>query len=285
MKKKSVKPMRLLAFVAATACALSSTCMVNATSVPSDVSKASDLSSFVSGTSGDSSTSSSASNSSSNSTEASTTSKAPANTQSTSSAVSSSASSTPALVANPQPVYQATSVQAVPLTDIDAPANGANVTGTINVSGWALNASGIDRVDIYAYDSNGQAHSLGSVASKDLTNRGDVAQVFANAGYANINHSGYTLLVDTTQLASGTYTLAVAGIGNNSVVQWATQSIHVATPNPQTTIDAPSNGASVTGTINVSGWALNASGIDRVDMYAYDSNGQAHSLGSVASKD
>ncbi|MFT9055285.1 MAG: glucosaminidase domain-containing protein, partial [Ethanoligenens sp.] len=114
-----------------------------------------------------------------------------------------------------------------PLTTIDAPSNGANVTGTINVSGWALNASGIDRVDIYAYDSNGQAHSLGSVASKDLTSRTDVAQVFANAGYANINHSGYTLSVDTTQLSSGTYTLAVAGIGNNSVVQWATEAITI----------------------------------------------------------
>ena len=174
---------------------------------------------------------------------------------------------------------------AQPLTDIDSPSNGATVNGTMNVSGWALNVSGINRVDVYAFDSNGKPHSLGSVASKNLTDRGDVAKTFANAGYANINNSGYSLSVDTTKLPNGTYTLAVAGIGNSGVVQWATESIYVTTPQPLTDIDSPANGSTVSGTIHVAGWALNVSGINRVDVYAWDSNGKPHSLGSMASKD
>ncbi|MFT8888730.1 MAG: bacterial Ig-like domain-containing protein [Ethanoligenens sp.] len=171
-----------------------------------------------------------------------------------------------------------------PITDVDSPANGSFVSGKVNVSGWALNVSGINRVDVYAFDGNGKPHSLGSVASKNLTDRGDVAKAFANAGYKNINSSGYSLSVDTTQLSSGTYTLAVAGIGNNGVVQWETKAIKVTTPQPITDVDSPANGSFVSGKVNVSGWALNVSGINRVDVYAFDGNGKPHSLGSVASK-
>ncbi|MFT9077781.1 Ig-like domain-containing protein, partial [Ethanoligenens sp.] len=135
------------------------------------------------------------------------------------------------------------------------------------------------------WDSNGKPHGLGSVAGKDLTNRGDVAKGFADDGYGNINNSGYSLPVDMTQLAGGTYTLAVAGIGNDGVIQWETRTIHVAAPQPMTDIDAPADGSTVSGTVNVSGWALNVSGINRVDVYAWDSNGKPHGLGSVAGKD
>ncbi|MFT8888978.1 MAG: hypothetical protein ABF904_09195 [Ethanoligenens sp.] len=159
------------------------------------------------------------------------------------------------------------------ITDIDSP-NGA-VSGTMTVSGWALNASGISRVDMYAWDSNGTPHSLGSVAANALTARADVKAAFPDYGALN---SGYSLTVDTTSLKAGTYTLAVAGIGKDGTVQWATKGITIG-PAALTDIDAPSGEQD--GSFNVSGWALNHDGINRVDVYAWDSKGKAHPLGSV----
>ncbi|MFT9078685.1 hypothetical protein [Ethanoligenens sp.] len=103
------------------------------------------------------------------------------------------------------------------ITDIDAPA-----TVYLTVSGWTLNASGIDRVDAYAWDAGGHAHSLGSVGGNKLTSRQDVKAAFPDYGTLN---SGYTLTVNTTKLPAGNYALAVAWIGTDGSVQWATKNI------------------------------------------------------------
>ena len=166
-------------------------------------------------------------------------------------------------------------------TCIDAPANNAYVTGqNFTISGWALNSSGIQRVDIYAYDHSSTPHKLGSVLAKGMTSRADVAGAFPAYGTLN---SGYNLSVSTSGLPAGTYNLAVAGIGNDGSVQWASRPITVGPP-PQTCIDAPGNGDYVAGQrFTISGWALNHSGIQRVDIYAYDRSSVPHALGSVSS--
>ncbi len=131
---------------------------------------------------------------------------------------------------------------------IDYPSDNATVTGTINITGWALNSSGVSRIDIYAYDSSNVAHYLGtisgtdlsasdssnaphflgSVASSDLSARADVAFAYASVGYGSTIDSGWSLSYDTSSLTPGTYTLAVAVIGNNSEVQWVTKTITIA---------------------------------------------------------
>ncbi|ADU27954.1 Ig-like domain-containing protein [Ethanoligenens harbinense] len=167
------------------------------------------------------------------------------------------------------------SVGPEPLTDIDAPSGGSEQDGSITISGWALNHGGINRVDVYALDSSSHYHGLGSVAGDTLTARQDVENVFPD--YSALN-SGYSLSADVSTLPAGNYTLCVAGIGNDGDVQWATRNITVG-PAPLTDIDT--YGPMTNGTLNVAGWALNKSGISRVDMYAWDSAGHPHSLGSV----
>ncbi|MFT9076344.1 hypothetical protein [Ethanoligenens sp.] len=167
-----------------------------------------------------------------------------------------------------------------PLTDIDTPDWTRVTDGKLPVSGWALNKTGISRVDMYALDNSGHYHSLGSVGSDKLTARQDVESAFPSFDTLN---SGYSLTADVSSLSAGSYTLCVAGIGNDGSVQWATKQFSIpgtTTAAPITDIDTPSQ--TYTGVIPVSGWALNSSGISRVDVYAYDSNGTPHSLGSVS---
>lgn len=164
-----------------------------------------------------------------------------------------------------------------PITDIDAPSSGSVNPGDFKVSGWALNAAGISRLDMYAQDSSGGMHWLTSVSGSSMTNRGDVANLFASAGYANVTAAGYSTTLSGSLLSAGNYTLCVAAIGNDGSVQWATQNFSTGS-NPLTDVDAP--GGYVSGDFAVSGWALNHSGINRVDVYAFDSSGTAHFLGT-----
>ncbi|MFT8889896.1 MAG: leucine-rich repeat domain-containing protein [Ethanoligenens sp.] len=181
--------------------------------------------------------------------------------------------------------YAATTVTintAVPLTVLETPANNAKLSGTVKVSGYVLNASGINRVDVSAVDSKGNSYSLGTVAGSGLTVRADIQKEFANKGYANIAKSGYSLPIDFTKLSSGTYTLKVAGVGVNGVVQYAATTVTINTAVPLTVLETPANNAKLSGTVKVSGYVLNASGINRVDVSAVDSKGNSYSLGTVA---
>lgn len=160
-------------------------------------------------------------------------------------------------------------------TCIDSPSG--TVSGNISISGWALSHAGVARVDIYAFDSANAAHFLGSVSSGALTARADVQKAFP--AYATLN-SGYRLSADTTGLKAGPYTLSVANIGKDGSVQWQTKSITVV-PSPLTDIDAPSSGSALSGTVTVKGWALNHSGIARLDAYLFNSSGVPTGIGSV----
>lgn len=165
-------------------------------------------------------------------------------------------------------------------TTVDSPTDGSAETGSMTVCGWALNHSGISRVDAYLFSSNGSVTSLGSVPAASMTKRADVSNAFAQSGYQGLGTSGYALSYNTSAVPAGTYTLSVAGIGNDGGVQWATRTITIG-PSPLTTIDVPADGASLNGTVSIAGWALNHSGISRMDAYLFGS-GAPIFVGSTA---
>lgn len=115
------------------------------------------------------------------------------------------------------------------ITDIDSPVSDQTAAGDLNIAGWALNHAGISRVDVYAIRSTapGVFISLGSVSAGEMFARPDVAAAFADVGYPNALKSGYGLVVPKGTLSAGTYTLCVAGIGNDGSVTWQTQTFYV----------------------------------------------------------
>lgn len=99
--------------------------------------------------------------------------------------------------ANPAPV-------SVSRGNIDSPAAGQQVSGTIEVRGWAvdagsLNGTGVSDVHVYVNDTFIGAANYGRA-------RGDVAGVLGDGRFTN---SGYDLNVDTTQFSNGNATLKV----------------------------------------------------------------------------
>lgn len=102
-----------------------------------------------------------------------------------------------------------------PLTTIDIPKG--TVSGDFTVGGWAVNAKGIKRIDIYADGTRG----LGNVMK--LSNRPDVTKLYSL--YSGNN--GFNFTVKKGTLKAGRHAINVAAIGNDNSVKWATTTITV----------------------------------------------------------
>ncbi|MBV8807462.1 MAG: hypothetical protein JO033_02210, partial [Acidobacteriaceae bacterium] len=137
---------------------------------------------------------------------------------------------------------------------IDQPASGASLQGKTNLSGWAINTSSAIADVILSID----GHLIGTATYG--ASRSDICAAFGNPpGCPGV---GWSYLLDTTTLATGTHTLAVRADATNAqfliqsvsftVTNWATQNNPV-----HTSIDAPNaNSAALSGMAAFGGWAL-----------------------------
>ncbi|WP_303863963.1 Ig-like domain-containing protein [Alkalibaculum bacchi] len=164
-------------------------------------------------------------------------------------------------------IVKITVLKPVSRTYIDTPAPSANInpyiSGQINVSGWALNASGVKEVQIAVDGTN-----VGT--AKTGIERRDVDKTYP--GYTGGVNSGYEYVLNISALKLGAHTITVKAIGNDGTSQSNNIEINIAKPEPKIYIDAPTNFEKVyTGEVKISGWALHASGVKQVRIIA---NGQ-----------
>ncbi len=153
------------------------------------------------------------------------------------------------------------------LITIDVPSEGAVVSQPFEFGGWAASVRGFGggpgvlTVHVWAYPANGANPIF--VGSNYGGPRSDVAALFGSS-YLN---SGYHITV--TGLPLGAYTLRASAYdlrtGDFSLV--AERRVTVAGGTPFGVVDTPAPGASVAGTVLVTGWALSSSGVTRVAVY------------------
>ena len=83
---------------------------------------------------------------------------------------------------------------------VDTPKNGSTITGSTTISGWALNMSGISKVELY----NGKTMHQG--ANLNISYH---SVNVAFPGYPSGDNSGFSMLFDSTKLPNGTQNLTV----------------------------------------------------------------------------
>ncbi|HKY08080.1 MAG TPA: Ig-like domain-containing protein [Candidatus Binatia bacterium] len=129
-----------------------------------------------------------------------------------------------------------------PTVSITSPANGATVSGTVNVTASASSSMGISKVEFYVD---------GALRSTDTV-------------------SPYTFPWNTDGL-SGTHTLTAKAydtLGNQTTSTPKSVTIApAAVPAPTVSITSPANGATVSGTVNVTASASSSVGITKVEFY------------------
>jgi beta-N-acetylglucosaminidase len=147
---------------------------------------------------------------------------------------------------------------ATPRGYMDSPASNSTVKGDIDVSGWFLDPSGVAKVEVLV-DGN-----VVGAAQYGLP-RSDVGNAYPE--YQNPN-SGYKYILNTRTLTNGQHTIAVRETGNSGLVT-NLQMVKVNVQNSATIrgyIDSPSNGMTIKGDFDVSGWFLDASGVNKIEV-------------------
>jgi FlaG/FlaF family flagellin (archaellin) len=144
-----------------------------------------------------------------------------------------------------------------PIGNIDNPGQGQSVNSVVTVSGWALDIKGITKLEVVI---DGVVQDQAIYGNP----RQDVASVFPV--YKNSN-AGFQYSLDTRKLTNGSHTLAIRETSNDAAVTTlSTKTINVANLPAFGTLDSPTQDQKVTGTINVSGWALDGAGVTKLDV-------------------
>nr|WP_308165781.1 Ig-like domain-containing protein [Clostridium algidicarnis] len=136
--------------------------------------------------------------------------------------------------------------------------NPGEIVGNSNiiVSGWALNKSGIKKVEVYL---DGK---LVDNATINLS-RPDVLNVFK--GYVGADKSGYSLKINK-EISEGSHMISVKSYANNGETLIITKKINTIKLYNDMAMDVPVAGEKVNSEIIVKGWALNTSGIKQVKI-------------------
>jgi hypothetical protein len=148
----------------------------------------------------------------------------------------------------------------LPTVAIESPSNGSTVAGVFAVTGWALdNAAPATRISTVQVFVDGTP--MGNAAYG--VNRPDICSQYP--GNPNCPNVGYAFYIDSTALSTGTHTVAVNAIDSDSPTpDTGSTSVQItvggSTPAVTAVIEAPSMGSVVSGTVTVSGWALDGVG-------------------------
>lgn len=140
--------------------------------------------------------------------------------------------------------YDYTSYVSPPSVSVSSPANGATISGTVNVSISASDNSSVTLTELYL-DNN----LLGSD-----------------------NASPYTFSLDTTKLANGSHTILVkaydgdGNVSSHSITVNVSNSLTDTIP-PTVSLIKPINGATVSGTVDVSASASDNTAIAKVEFF------------------
>ena len=144
-----------------------------------------------------------------------------------------------------------------PSVHIDSPSPGATVSGTVTVSGWAIDNVTTVGTDISSVQVQVDGVTVGTATYG--TSRPDVCTAYpGRPGCPNV---GFTYSLNTSTLIAGSHTITVTATDSNSPPDTGSSSVTVtvggsAVVIPSVHIDSPTPGATVSGTVTVSGWAI-----------------------------
>ena len=145
------------------------------------------------------------------------------------------------------------SVVVPPSVMIDSITPGASVSGTVTVSGWAIDnttsiGTAIGSVQILV---DGTAVGVATYG----TNRADVCTTYpGRVGCPNV---GFTYALDTSKLTPATHSVTAVATDTDLTPDQGSWTVNINVGAlPTLTIETPASGASLSGAITISGWAL-----------------------------
>jgi probable HAF family extracellular repeat protein len=172
---------------------------------------------------------------------------------------------------------KAPALSSPPFGAFDLPANGASVSGSIAVTGWALDDVGVTRVEIWRdlvagettppFAGGGRGQGKVFIANAFFVSgaRADIEQIYANQPLTSRAGWGYLLMTQGLWNQNGTFTLHAFAFdqdGNSATLGSKTITVNNAeATKPFGSIDTPGYGQAVTSSLWNYGWALTPNAI------------------------
>ena len=144
-----------------------------------------------------------------------------------------------------------------PSVNIDSPTPGTVVTGIVNVTGWALDSATAIGTAVNNVQMMVDGVPVGMATYGAL--RADVCTTYpGRPGCPNV---GFNFMLDTRTLTPGAHTITATATDSDLSPDSGSFTVNIQVPQgPTVTIESPTPGASVSGPVTLSGWA-----IDNVD--------------------
>ncbi|WP_240260004.1 N-acetylmuramoyl-L-alanine amidase [Clostridium perfringens] len=155
-------------------------------------------------------------------------------------------------------------LKAEPITVIETLKDGQTVSSSlkkVKLSGWALNSSGVKKVEVYL---NGKYQGDASIGH----NRPDIGSAYPE--YIDSKNSGFVYNLDLNNIKPGINNIIVKQIGNDGSSNSKNIKINYEKQEPITAIETFQDGQSIATSVKqvqLSGWALNSSGVKKVEIY------------------
>lgn len=145
-----------------------------------------------------------------------------------------------------------------PTQYIDLPSDNSIITDNFTVTGWSLNYSGVKNIQVYIGDKL-VGETIPNIEREDVYN---------DSPQYGIHNSGYKLDVDIKTISPGDKQLEVRQYGNDGYIHSVYKNINISKKENRTNINSPSNNyIEKSDTLLVKGWALNGSGVEKVNIY------------------
>ncbi len=140
---------------------------------------------------------------------------------------------------------------------MDNPVTGTKLKGIKTVEGWFLDESGVAKIEVLV-----DGAVVGQAAYGDA--RTDILKAFPQY---NNGAAGYHYVLDSTKYTNGQHTVSIRVTGNSGhVTTLPNSTITIENENPIGYMDNPVSGLTLKGTLNVSGWYLDVSGVEKIDV-------------------
>ncbi|OPJ57976.1 Ig-like domain-containing protein [Clostridium oryzae] len=131
---------------------------------------------------------------------------------------------------------------------------------SIYVKGWFISKTGLENVNIYL------DNELEGTADSGLI-RNDVAAAYPEYPQQYASQSGFSYNIDINNIAPGRHVLKIIGTDRTGRTLYLIRTINIIKKASKLCIDAPKNNSILDNKpIDIKGWALNASGVSKVQV-------------------
>jgi beta-N-acetylglucosaminidase len=140
---------------------------------------------------------------------------------------------------------------------VETPKSNYKMENDLEIRGWALNASGVEQVNILI---DGQVKGKATIG----LSRPDVNKAYP--GYPDGENSGFKYKLDINTLKPGEHTIKVEAIGKDTTSIYQNIKIIVIKKEPKIWVETPKSNYKMENDLEIRGWALNASGVEQVNI-------------------